>query len=490
MGVSGKPGTVQVSTQPGCAWTATADANWILLTGDVSGVGTGGVSYELSPMPYPADFPLRQGRILIRWNTPTLGQNVQITQSAGPCHASLNPAGPTSPLTFGGPGGGGQLSVFTRDGFDAWLISSAPDWIRFTRPILGVLAASDDTAYFVVNPNPIAQSRDDNIVFCDGRSLTVHQAGRSSRAGRFVPGDFDDDGIADLVVWRPTTGEWLIRYSSDNYSYASWKSFQWGLPGDVPIATDFDGDARTDLTVYRPTNVNPGGCPQCWFTRYSSNDYSYSTWTKTSNLPAGIPVPADFNADGKTDLAVFQPNGQWNIAFTNVGDVTSPRTLSVAWGLPGDIPLPEDFDGDGRPDLVVYRPNEGVWYVLFSSTSYRTWTSYQWGLPGDLPMRADFDGDGRPDLVVYRPNEGMWYVLSSSTGYRTWTSYQWGVPGDIAIASDFDGDGRTDLTVWRPTTGEWFIRYSSDNYSYANWKSFQWGLPGDIPLGSALNGHD
>jgi hypothetical protein len=87
---------------------------------------------------------------------------------------------------------------------------------------------------------------------------------------------------------------------------------------------------------------------------------------------------------------------------------------------------------------------------------------------------------------VYRPNEGMWYVLSSSTSYGTWTSYQWGLPGDISIASDFDGDGRTDLAVWRPTTGEWFIRYSADNYSYASWKSFQWGLPGDIPLGSAL----
>jgi hypothetical protein len=30
-----------------------------------------------------------------------------------------------------------------------------------------------------------------------------------------VPGDYDNDGRADLAVFRPGTGEWLIRRSSD-----------------------------------------------------------------------------------------------------------------------------------------------------------------------------------------------------------------------------------------------------------------------------------
>lgn len=46
-----------------------------------------------------------------------------------------------------------------------------------------------------------------------------------------VQNDYDADGICDVAVWRPSTGVWIIRNSSN----ASTRTEQWGLTGDTPV---------------------------------------------------------------------------------------------------------------------------------------------------------------------------------------------------------------------------------------------------------------
>jgi len=93
-----------------------------------------------------------------------------------------------------------------------------------------------------------------------------------------------------------------------------------------------------------------------------------------------------------------------------------------------------DYDGDGKTDLAVFRPSNGTWYLRFSTSnfSYAGYAAYPWGLSADQPVAGDFDGDGRADIAVWRPSNGTWYFLFSASGYSLsgWKSVQWGLPGD------------------------------------------------------------
>lgn len=339
-----------------------------------------------------------------------------------------------------------------------------------TNPLGELTLGTDGNLY---GTTPVGGWSDDGVVF-----RVVDPTRSVDSAGASLAADFDGDRKTDLVVFRPTTGEWFIRYSAS--SYANSTSYQWGLPGDVPLAADFDGDRKTDLTVYRPTTGT-------WYIRYSSSNYSYDNWTSYQwGLPGDIPLAADFDGDGKTDLAVYRPEiGTWFVRFSS-SNYSYATWTSYQWGLPGDVPLAADLDGDRKSDLTVYRPSTGEWFVRFSSSnySYANWTSYQWGLPGDVPLAADFDGDGKTDLSVWRPGSREWYVRFSSSNYSydNWTSYQWGLTADTPLVGDFDGDGRTDLSVWRPLDGTWYVRFSMSDYSFDTWLSYQWGLYRDIPL--------
>ena len=69
------------------------------------------------------------------------------------------------------------------------------------------------------------------------------------------------------------------------------------------------------------------------------------------------------------DTAVFRPStGVWWI----------PGLGAVRWGEDGDIPVPADYNGDGRAEMAVFRPSTGAWWIPGLG-------AVRWGEDGDIP---------------------------------------------------------------------------------------------------------
>lgn len=269
--------------------------------------------------------------------------------------------------------------------------------------------------------------------------------------------NYDNDGSADLAVFRPTTGTWYSLDSSSNQMRAR----RYGTVGDSPFIIDPSPDGHQDATVYRPDTGT-------WYVQgYNglSNIFPFGTQTD-------IPLVRMFQQQISYQAVVFRPSeGTWWMRnFNGSADV-------IQWGQNGDIPMFADFDGNGDEDLVIFRPSTGVWYIKDITNNIQH--EIPFGQNGDRPLPADYDGDGKADAAIYRPSTGEWWIRRSSDSAVTSTAF--GIASDIPQPADYDGDAKDDIAIYR--NGVWWILQSSNGVA----KSVPFGLPDDIPISSPFN---
>jgi hypothetical protein len=123
IGASGGTGTITVATQPECAWTVTAEVNWISDVTPTSGQGNGQVQFKVGENQVNTG---RAGDIVINDN------RIRLQQEAAACRFDVSPTS----HTFASSGGGGEVTVNTPTGC-AWTASTEASWISITSGTTG-----------------------------------------------------------------------------------------------------------------------------------------------------------------------------------------------------------------------------------------------------------------------------------------------------------------------------------------------------------------
>ena len=172
-------------------------------------------------------------------------------------------------------------------------------------------------------------------------------------------------------------------------------------------------------------------------------------WRKVVSPPVDVVVAADFNRDGKLDLAATQnyESNTVTIMLGEGGGNFQPAVNYESSGTPGAMAV-GDFNNDGNLDLAV--ANGGILLGRGDGTFYWATTKLLFGAVSVVV--GDFNRDGNLDLIY--GNNGVYLALGNGDGtFRQPIQVSSEHPNAL-VAGNFNGDAALDLAFAYDVGGE------------------------------------
>ena len=279
--------------------------------------------------------------------------------------------------------------------------------------------------------------------------------------------DFNGDGLGDLAFLTAHGSRYELQVF-----FGTGRRRQPFVPGPFTVldstssfepismvAGDFNGDGKMDVAISFTNELATVSFVQVYL---GNADGTFRVGGFLSVPMAGAQtIAADFNGDGKLDLAsssgfVALGNGDGTFQDAMMFYAISPlaNTFGVWLGA-------GDFNHDGKLDLAFQTPQNAIVgqpLLIFAGNGDGTFqnpVSYAWG---DLPASgaiADLNGDGNPDIMILsgangRQNNTVAVFLGNPDGSFQPPAYlqvRYGVSPIAILAGDFKGDGNADVAV-------------------------------------------
>ncbi|MEO7308954.1 MAG: FG-GAP-like repeat-containing protein [Chitinophagaceae bacterium] len=273
--------------------------------------------------------------------------------------------------------------------------------------------------------------------------------------------DINGDGKPDLIADFNGGLLWIYKNTGTNGALTFAPKVIDTLAGNSyenMAVADFDGDGKPDFAI---GNENSNAIAVARNTS-NSNGISFATplFFGVNNMQSVSVAVGDFDGDGKMDMAASSYNYNKLLIFKNIsspGNILFAAPVIITTDNGGGTTVAADFDNDGRTDIAVanhvyhkvtiFRNSGNIGTIQFAGgIDYATGTNAYNMVAGDI------NGDGKPDLAVANiiSNSISLFQNNSTSGailFSPKVDYFIGTYVDKVSLGDFDNDGKTDIAV-------------------------------------------